>query len=411
MSGGDLHISILMYKQRFKAPNLKSTRSKNYAHIRYIATRPRVMRVEGKNHGLFGRLEPGEIEGFEDWREVARHVYRLSAQGVTMYRGIVSFKREVAGELSLSDQKDWQRYVEKHILTVARENGIKTQDLGWACAAHDEKGHPHAHIMFWDESARIKNPFTHPSIPDKIRKQMIRDTFADKIMAYGQAKDLAVASIREVSDSMVDDFEQSVRLLSGKEYAELAAKYESEDEQSEGFTASDEVIGGMADRLFRIKAGIPQKGRIAYKLLPPEVKAQVDELVDYLLQNSPQLKDLCDTYVVRKLDMVRLYNDKPETLDKAESDYRREIEKILANRLLGGVKRLFRLESEMRSAEFTRQRKQFYAEQLFYELLYLADRQASGAEDDYERMWLGGELSKEARKELYLRYQDKGYEH
>lgn len=37
-------MSILVYKQRFRHPNKKDTPGSNYAHIRYIAIRPRAVK-------------------------------------------------------------------------------------------------------------------------------------------------------------------------------------------------------------------------------------------------------------------------------------------------------------------------------------------------------------------------------
>ena len=128
-----------MYKQRFRNPNYKSTAGANYAHVRYIATRPRAMRNEGMSHGLFGKLTPGGIQEFADWKEVARLVYANSKKHITMYRSIISFADEVAAELMLKDQKSWQRYIENHILTIAEKNNIRREHLQWACAAHNEQ--------------------------------------------------------------------------------------------------------------------------------------------------------------------------------------------------------------------------------------------------------------------------------
>ena len=36
----------------------------------------------------------------------------------------------------LKGQKDWQRYIENHILTIAEKNNIRREHLQWACAAH-----------------------------------------------------------------------------------------------------------------------------------------------------------------------------------------------------------------------------------------------------------------------------------
>lgn len=105
-------MSILVYKQRFRHPNKKDTPGANYAHVRYIATRPRVLKNENMNHGLFGKLEPGAVTEFGDWKDVAKLSYANSKKGIVMYRSVVSFAEDTAKELLLKDQKSWQRYME-----------------------------------------------------------------------------------------------------------------------------------------------------------------------------------------------------------------------------------------------------------------------------------------------------------
>ena len=131
-------MSILIYKQRHRHPNYKKTPKGNYAHIGYIATRPGAVKNEGMRHGLFGKLEPGAVKEFDTWQEAARLVRELSYRRVNMYRGIISFSPETAAELGLSDHKAWEDYIDRHILTLAKFNGIRVQDLQWV-AAHITK--------------------------------------------------------------------------------------------------------------------------------------------------------------------------------------------------------------------------------------------------------------------------------
>lgn len=86
---------------------------------------------------------------------------------------------------------------------------------------------------------------------------------------------------------------------------------------------------------------------------------------------------------------------------------------MIANRILGMVKTLNRLDDEGRMAEYREGQKKFYMEQMLIELLDTLSSQADRGRRQYEdlkKAW-GGELSREARRELYLKYQDKGYEH
>ena len=114
-----------------------------------------------------------------------------------------------------------------------------------------------------------------------------------------------------------------------------------------------------------------------------------------------------------KMKMVHLYGGSEEYLSFQRKKFEVEADKIIANRILGMVKTLNRLDDEGRAAEYREGRRKYYVEQMVLEMLdmlsSLVDTNCRQY-DDFEKAWQG-ELSKEARKELYLKYQDKGYEH
>lgn len=403
----------MVYKQRFNNPNYKSTASKNYAHIRYIATRPRVARNEGMSHGLFGKLAPGSISEFEDWRDVAKLVYANSKKHITMFRSIISFDEETAAELILTDQKAWQRYIENHIMTIAEKNNIRREHLQWACALHREKHHPHIHVVFWDTSSKVKNPFTPPAVPNAIRRQLIKDAFADKIRSFGEQKNIAAADMRKISNELVDEFEQHLRRLNKNQYKRLREDYGEDHELSGSFDFDDKILNETADRVFKIKAALPPTGRIAYQLLPPEIKAQVDGLVIYLLKSTPALKEQKESYIDSKMKMVLLYGGSEDYLEKQRERFSGEADKIIANRILGMVKAMNRLDAELRGAEYQSARWVYYAERMLMEALDMLSALSRDNDQCFDD-WLKihhGDLSKEAKKELFLKFQDKGYEH
>lgn len=365
------------------------------------------------NHGLFGKLAAGPITEFEDWQDIARLVYQNSKKNITMYRSVVSFDEDTAAELLLTDQKAWQRYIDNHIMTIAEKNGIRREHLQWACALHKEKNHPHIHVVFWDTSARVKNPFTPPAVPNAIRKQMVKDTFAEKIRAFGEQKTKAAADLRAISDELVEDFERHIRRLEKSRYKNLRQEYDAEAELTDAFDFSDNVLNETADRIFKIKSALPPKGRIAYRLLPPEIKAQVDSLTAHLLKSVPALQKLKDEYVDSKMKMTQLYGGGDDYLAAQRDRFSAEADKIIANRILGMVKTLNRLDYEGKSADYLHSRRQFYTEQMLIEMLDMLSALTDMSDrnvDDFIKS-CGSDLSKEARKELYLKNQDKGYEH
>ena len=114
-----------------------------------------------------------------------------------------------------------------------------------------------------------------------------------------------------------------------------------------------------------------------------------------------------------KMKMVHLYGGSEEYLSSQRKKFETEADKIIANRILGMVKTLNRLDDEGRAAEYREGRRKYYVEQMVLEMLDMLSSLVDTScrqYDDFEKAWQG-ELSKEARKELYLKYQDKGYEH
>lgn len=403
-------MSILVYKQRHRHPNKKDTPGANYAHIRYIATRPRVMKNENADHGLFGKMEPGAVTEFEDWRDVAKSVYANSKKGTVMYRSVVSFAEDTARELLLKDQKSWQRYIENHIMTIAEKNGIKRENLQWAAAVHGEKKHPHIHVVFWDKSVRAKNPYTPPQIPNAIRKQMIKDTFAERIFAFAEEKDLAVKEMRRISDALVGQFEEEIRCKSPGRFRAAAKLLEEELEQ--GFSFDGEVLSELSERLFALRASLPEHGRIVYQFLPQDVKEKTDETVRFLLDKIPEIRHCSDRYVDAKCRMAGLYSFDDGWLLKQKGKFEKEAEKILANRVISGVKAICRLQKERRGEEYLKSRREYLASRIIMEALDMLAQMAWKQEEDFpDGRVQPGELSKEAKKELFQKNQDKGYEH
>ena len=244
---------------------------------------------------------------------------------------------------------------------------------------------------------------------------MIKDTFANQIRAYGEEKNRAAAEIRRFGEGLVEDFERHIRQMGWKQYQKLREGNDIESELSDVFDFGEEVLAGAAKRVFQIKATFPGRGRIAYQLLPPESKKQVDSLVAYLLSELPSLAKKKEEYIESKMKMVLLYGGSKAYQNTKRRDFDVEADKILANRVLGMVKTLNRLDGEGKTADYLQHREEFYMGQMVVGMFDMLAGIAGANERKFTE-WTkarerGGELSKEARKEWYLQHQDKGYEH
>lgn len=413
-----MKISALIYKQRFFHPNHPKTAVSNYVHVGYIATRPGAVRHENLPHGLFGKMKPGDLQVFQSWQEVARIARDISRQGKNMYRSVISLRTEIAMELGLNDFAAWQQYIEQHIATLATHNRIKTENLCWAAAFHNEKDHPHLHVVFWNKEQTIMKNFTHPEIPNRIRKQLIKDTFVFKIKEFCAERDDAKMGMADVTDQVLEQFEAYMKSLDPRAFRAFQQRFEHEDEDSllrlpKHHLTNAQAVKQLAARLFELRQKMPKSGRLAYKLLTPEAKSLVDAFVQDLLQQNPYLTQMVEAYVTAKLEVASLYTSDPDTLAKQRSKHQAEAEKRIANRVLATVRTIIKLEKAAEIGIRQAERYRIWTEQLVLELLTMMEHLAMQAQLDYDdkaKIVFGSEWSKQAKKDWLLQHKDKGIE-
>lgn len=410
-------MSILMYKQRFRPPNYKRTPKCNYAHIRYIATRPGVSKNESMRHGLFGKLAPGELVEFESWQEVAREIRELSYKKVNIFRSIISFTPQTAAELGLKDHQAWEEYIEKHIGILAQKNGISQKNLSWACAHHNEASHPHIHVVFWDKNQKTMKNFVKPQVADSIRIQLIKETFAERIEEYCKVKDKNKTELKEITEGLVKEFDDYMKSLYPKEYKRLKEIVGDIEADELANIPMEHLLNGinlspLSIRLFQLKEIMPKKGRLYYQLLPENVKQEVDSLITDLKRDVPYIQGLIDEYAEIKSNLAMLYDTDPENINKHREKAIDEMDKLIANKLLGVVKGILNKEREATKFEFHEASRAYYTEQMVQEVLIMLEQNVSDIDMEFDdrNKARGTELSKRARKELYLRNKDKGME-
>ena len=410
-------MSILMYKQRFRPPNYKRTPKCNYAHIRYIATRPGASKNESMRHGLFGKLAPGELVEFESWQEVAREIRELSYKKVNIFRSIISFTPQTAAELGLKDHQAWEEYIEKHIGILAQKNGISQKNLSWACAHHNEASHPHIHVAFWDKNQKTMKNFVKPQVADSIRIQLIKETFAERIEEYCKVKDKNKTELKEITEGLVKEFDDYMKSIYPKEYKRLKEIVGDIEADELANIPMEHLLNGinlspLSISLFQLKEIMPKKGRLYYQLLPENVKQEVDILVADLKRDIPYIQGLIDEYAEIKSNLAMLYDTDPENINKHREKAVDEMDKLIANKLLGVVKGILNKEREATKFKFHEASRAYYTEQMVHGILMMLEQSVSDIDMEFDdrNKAMGTELSKRARKELYFRNKDKGME-
>lgn len=335
--------ALLIYKQYFKEPNKKSTASKNAAHIRYIGNRPGVMKEAGAESGLFGRIG-GHYKDVISITEACSHAKAHSERKMNVYRSIISFSAEEAYALHLNTLSDWKSYVKRQIYTIAQNNGIRFCDIEWTAAVHDKHSHPHVHIAFWDKEQKIQKQFISPKIPDRIRCELIKNTYPQLYQEYVANKNMATLDMKNVLKDVVYDYEQYLKDSDILSLLNEVTPLKTHN-PAESITKTDirdmKQFDSIIREICRIRQLLPRYGSLKYEYLPPNVKAELQKLTGLILRDE-RLCNVVDRYINSRVNLMTLYTSNAERLENAEMQYLSEAEKLICNSLLKIMKGLDR---------------------------------------------------------------------
>ena len=245
-------------------------------YLDYIATRPRVERIEG-THGLFSD------------HDVALDLYeesdRLREFNGNIFTVIVSLKREDAERLGYNNAERWRELARSKIDLVAKEHGIPLGSLKWYGAFHNESHHPHMHLMLYSTSQEKRGFIDKKGIDD------LRHLFGTEIFKY------------ELAD-IYDEQTKQRDLLNA-------------DARDEIVSHADKIKNGLADNgefvmkfVALAKRMQSVSGKKVYGYLPKSVKAMVNELVD-LLEKDEGINRIYELWYQAKCAVYGTYTDNP----------------------------------------------------------------------------------------------------
>ena len=237
-------------------------------YMEYIAERPR-------SHGLFPNAKNTALE--KTMREVSSHT-------ASVWTFIYSLKREDAVRLGYNSAESWQKLILAHQMELAAALKIPPNQFRWCAAFHDEKHHPHIHLMAW--SADPKQGYLTETGIESMRSKLTNDIFKDELLHLYKQKDLSYQEVREATQKTMNA---------------LIRKMES------GICdcpAVEEKLIALAEMLQTTK------GKKVYGYLKKPVKAQVDAIVDELSQ-LPAVAECYEVWNKLRDELENYYKDKP----------------------------------------------------------------------------------------------------
>ena len=216
-------------------------------YMSYIAQRPRAEKHGG--HGLFSEADVTDLKAAKA---------ELEAHNGKVWTFIFSLRREDAERLGYNKAAAWQNLLKHESAAIAEAMRIRTDDLRWYAAYHDEGHHPHVHMMVWSAEPK-KGYLTREGIA-AMRSKMTNAIFHEEMKELYIKKDAAYKeSVQTAKESLL----MYIRMLESSE-------------------STDPVI---EQKLRYLSQTLEQvDGRHVYGYLPKEVKAQVDEIVERLAQ-------------------------------------------------------------------------------------------------------------------------------
>lgn len=321
----------VVFKIKFYS-NKNRTIEKNVAHINYIATRPGVDKNEKINteleeidldnaeshvsyitsrprsHGLFD--DKDRVVNLNDVKnELKEH------KGI-VWRSVLSLKERDAIKLGYVDRQQWEEVLRSYMPDAAKKLGIEEPNLRWVAAFHQEKGHPHCHIMFWEKSPKrtrgklgqwelkqMKKTFVK-GLYEKERSRLYVEKTATRDLIRDLAKDdlsKVVGLIREVKKGDVD-----VKILEGENKGIVQKLWTDKEKE-------------LSERIVKLADIMPGKGKIALKYMPEEVKKQVQEISKWIL-NQPGFNRNVDIIKRDAVELARQYTDDLNLLVKARDN-------------------------------------------------------------------------------------------
>ena len=271
----------------------KVPQEKTYAD--YIATRP-------CSQGLFSD------EGVEiNLRQLSKELNQYQGN---LWTVIISLSREDAERLGFDTATRWRDFLRSERSEIAEQFHIPQGNLRWYAAFHNEKHHPHVHLMVWSEDE--KEGYLSEKGIEKLRSSFAKSIFAQDWCNiydnYTNTRNTLRQEIRERMRKIVESINSGI--------------YENK--------TIEHLLLQLARQLS------VTTGKKQYGYLKPDLKRLVDAIVEEF-SKDPRIAELYDLWCEQKESGIRFYQDEmPERVPLVDNPEFRTIK----NMILQEVERL-----------------------------------------------------------------------
>lgn len=304
---------------------------KNAAHIRYIGTRSGVVMETSQkeliepgsseqyvqyiderpnSHGLFGQDSDKIPDPTEVQNELKNH------DGI-VWRMVLSLREDDAIRLGYTDRADWETMLRATVIDAAGKMGIGATNVRWVAAFHQEQGHPHVHLVLWEKNAQRERGVLSKGEHKDVKRIFVNEIYGEERLLLTQEKTQVRDYLRELSKDTMGDMVKLLRELKlGEEDLELELKAIGDFDIGISPKIQNDQAKYLISKINKLSKMLPDSGRIAYKLMPNEVKAELKDISRWFLE-QPHFKPSFEKYLKSVENLTRQYTFKQEDIDKA----------------------------------------------------------------------------------------------
>ena len=293
-NGGGHYAEYIATREGVELIEAPSSSHDGGGYLEYMAQRPR-------SHGLFSADGPADLE---------KTMEEINGHTGPVWTFVYSLKREDAHRLGYENSESWRKLLLAHQTELAQAMKISPNNFRWRAAFHDEKHHPHIHMMVW--STEPKQGFLTEKGIENMRSQLSNEIFRDELLSLYQKKDLSYSQVRDAATEAM---------------GRLIREMETGLCHSPAIAERMETLAGMLEN---------HRGKKVYGYLKKPVKAQVDAIVDEL-DKVPEVAECYEQWNRLRDELERYYKDAPR--DHLPLSRQKEF-KAIKNMVIGEAERL-----------------------------------------------------------------------
>ena len=264
----------------------KLPQEKTYAD--YIATRPR-------SQGLF--TDAGKEINL---RQLSKELNQYQGN---LWMVILSLSREDAERLGFDSASRWRNCLRSERSEIAEQFHISQGNLRWYAAFHNEKHHPHVHLMVWSEDE--KEGYLSEKGIEKLRSSFAKSIFAQDWCNIYDSYTNARNTLRQESRERMREVIGAIN----------AGSYENQ------------TIENLLLQLVRQFS--TTTGKKQYGYLKPELKRLVDAIVEDF-SKDPRIAELYDLWYEQKESGILFYQDEmPERVPLIDNPEFRTVKNMI----------------------------------------------------------------------------------